>query len=447
MATQPVTSVNCPNCRTPFSAPVYQIVDTQREPEVKSLLLAGQLNSVVCPHCGFQGALNTPFLYHDRELELALIYMPMEMGSTDLERQKAIGNLTNQVMNQLPAEAPRGYLLQPKVFFSQENLVNALLEADEETREIVETQRRKMELLDQLRQVDPQDNLAVAEFVGTHDEELDVLFFQLLDMVISVAESQGDPAEYERLRQHRESLLEKSQRGQLFLAQQEAVEALAADPTRENLLEQLVAAADRSVKESLIMVGRQLLDYAFFQNLTARIEAAEENGDEPTKEKLVSLRKEIQEIRDEVDAMMMAVMESRAQLLAELLSADNPREMVMQRLGEIDNAFFQVLSSNIYQAEQEGQPEVAVRLRQIGDLIVDLLNELAPPEIRLINRLAAAESNEEVERLLADVQEPLDDAFLEILDRAVTDLQQRGLDEGVERLRYAAKQIEERIAA
>ena len=80
MVAQAVTSINCPNCRTPFTAPVQQIIDAQADPEAKSMLLSGQLNMVVCPSCGFRGALNTPFLYHDAELELALVYMPMELG-------------------------------------------------------------------------------------------------------------------------------------------------------------------------------------------------------------------------------------------------------------------------------------------------------------------------------------------------------------------------------
>jgi hypothetical protein len=134
METQTLTTVTCPNCHNAFQAPIQQIIDAQADPEAKSRLLSGRVNFVVCPHCGFQGALNLPFLYHDADLELALIYMPMELGKTDVERQKAIGDLTQRVMRQLPPEQRKGYLLTPRTFLSQQTLVDALLEKDEDAR-------------------------------------------------------------------------------------------------------------------------------------------------------------------------------------------------------------------------------------------------------------------------------------------------------------------------
>jgi hypothetical protein len=267
MVTQAVTSINCPNCRTPFTAPVQQIIDAQADPEAKTMLLSGQLNAVFCPSCGFQGALNTPFLYHDAELELALVYMPMELGATDLERQKAIGDLTNRLMQRLPAEARKGYLLQPRTFLTMESLRDALLEKDEATRELLEAQQRRIELLEELRQLDPQDTLALAEFAGTHDDEIDLLFFQVLDIIVSMGEEGDAAGELARLGRLRDILLEKTTAGRSLLAQQRAVEALNADPTRATLIEQLVGTDDDVVREALVTVGRQLLDYAFFQEM------------------------------------------------------------------------------------------------------------------------------------------------------------------------------------
>ncbi len=446
MATQAVTSINCPNCRNPFTAPVQQIIDAQRDPEAKSRLLSGQLNAIICPHCGFQGVLNTPFLYHDAELELALVYMPMELGATDVERQRAIGDLTSRLMQSLPPEARKGYLLQPRTFLTVQSLIDALLEEDEATRQLVESQQRKLELLDQLRQLDPQDTLAVAEFVGSNDEELDEAFFQLLDIMIRIADSRGDMLEREKLAQHQETLLEKSTTGRRFKAQQEAIEALSADPTRETLIKQLIAAEDRAVRETLVTVGRQMLDYAFFQSLTARIDSAETAGDEGTKDRLIALRKEIQEIRDQVDAVAMAVLDARARLLRDVVVAENPREMLDRHILEIDDAFLGVLATNIRQAESEGRPDLVERLRDIGDMAIKVLNEFAPPEIQLINRLASAQNDEQVGRVLEEERDRIDQDFLELVEQAAQDLEQARRQDSAERLRYAAEQIKEMIA-
>lgn len=446
MATQAVTSVSCPNCRNPFTAPIQQIIDARADPAAKSRLLSGQLNMVICPHCGFQGALNSPFLYHDPELELALIYTPMELSATDAERQRAIGDLTNRLMQGLPPEARKGYLLQPRTFLTVQNLVDAMLEKDEETRELVEAQRRKMELLDQLRQLDPQDSLAVAEFVATNDQELDESFFQLLDVVINILDSQGDALERDRLVQHQKKLLEKSSTGQLFGAQQAAVEALSSNPSRETLVEQLIAAEHKTVREALVTVGRGLLDYAFFQALTARIDAADAAGDQIAKDRLVALRKEVQEIRDQVDALAEAVLEARARLLRDVMMAENPREVLLRHLLEIDDAFLGVLSSNIHQAESEGRQDVVERLREIGNMAVAVLNEAAPPELKLINRIVSAESDEQVQQILDEERERLDQEFLELVARVVEDLQRAERQDDAKRLRSAAERAKEMIA-
>jgi hypothetical protein len=263
MSTQVVASVTCPNCRTPFTAPIEQIIDAQTDLEAKTRLVSGQLNAVICPHCGFQGALNTPFLYHDAELELALVYMPMALGATDVQQQKAIGDLTNRLMA-TPSDARKGYLLQPRVFLTVQGLVDALLERDDATRQMVEAQRRKLELFERLREIDPSDSLAMAEFVGVNDRDLDEAFFQLLDIMISVADSRGETAELARLSAHQAYLLEKSSTGRLFKAQQLAVRQQP-PPRGETLIEQLIATDERAVREALVLVGRQMLDYAFFQ--------------------------------------------------------------------------------------------------------------------------------------------------------------------------------------
>lgn len=447
MVTQAVTSIACPNCRNPFTAPVQQIVDAQVDPEAKSRLLTGQLNAVVCPHCGFQGALNTPFFYHDAELELALVYMPMELGTTDVQRQKAIGDLTNRLMRRLPPESRKGYLFQPRTFFSVESLIDALLEKDEATRESVETQRRKIELFEQLRHLDPNDTLAMAEFIGTNEQELDESFFQLLDIVISIADNQADTIERDRLTQHQTLLMEKTSTGQLLKVQQAAIEALMADPSRETLVEQLVAVEEKRVREALVTVGRELLDYAFFQTLTARIDAAGAAGDDATKNRLISLRREVQEIRDQVDAMAMALLDARARLLRDVLVADDPQAMLRRRLNEIDDAFLGVLSTNIQRATSEGRQDLVERLRSIGEMAIAILNENVPPEIKLINRLVAAANDEAVNRLLEEERGHLDQAFLELVERAVQDLQQAKRQESADRLRYAAERIREMIAA
>jgi hypothetical protein len=443
MTSQTVVSVNCPNCRTPFTAPMQSIVDAQKDPTAKSLVLTGNLNAIACPQCGFQGLLNAPFLYHDARLEIAFVYAPLDSGMTNVGQQKIIGDLTNRLMQALPAEERKGYLFQPQTFITPDGLVNAILERDDESRELVEGQRRKVELLGQLRDIDPLDSLAVASFVGANDEELDESFFQLLDIVIDIAESQGNAAERERLSRHREHLMSKSATGRLYQAQEQAVQALSASPTRETLIEQLVASDEPLVREALVATGRQLLDYAFFQALTARIQAAEQDGNAEAQARLVALRKEVLEIRDKIDAVLAEVWNRRASFLQSLMMADNPQELMLRRASELDPAFFNVLGANLRQAEEEGRTDVIQRLHEIGDMVIELMNRMAPPEIKLTNRLMTAEDDEQVRQVLEEERGQLSAELLEFVGRAISDMQQDPVQnkERIERLSYAAGQI------
>ena len=119
-----VLPVTCPYCQAKFAAPIQRVVDVSRDPRLKVALLQGRLNVATCPQCGNTGMLNAPFIYHDPEKELALCFVPTELGLMATDQQKLIGDLTNAVVNSLPPEKRKGYLLQPKIFLSLQGLLD-----------------------------------------------------------------------------------------------------------------------------------------------------------------------------------------------------------------------------------------------------------------------------------------------------------------------------------
>ncbi|HPO59828.1 MAG TPA: CpXC domain-containing protein, partial [Anaerolineaceae bacterium] len=61
----PQIRTTCPRCKSPVLADVQQIVDVARDSQAKARLLNGSLNVMNCPHCGYQGMISTPLVYHD----------------------------------------------------------------------------------------------------------------------------------------------------------------------------------------------------------------------------------------------------------------------------------------------------------------------------------------------------------------------------------------------
>ena len=115
-----LATVTCPSCGTRFQTPVQQVLDVRVDADAASRVLSGGVNVAVCPSCGTGGALNLPFIYHDPEKEIALLYLPVESGPGMVERQKVAGRLTRQLMDAMAPEERKGYLLQPETFISME---------------------------------------------------------------------------------------------------------------------------------------------------------------------------------------------------------------------------------------------------------------------------------------------------------------------------------------
>ena len=270
------TSIACPFCRQPITIQVHQIVDVSEQPELKQLLLAGRLNSFTCPHCRNAGALATPFFYHDPDKELALLFIPMNLNVKEADQQKMIGRLTQQVLNNLAPEKRKAYLLQPQQFFNLKTMIETILQADGITPEMLAKEEARLNFLQEL--VDTTDDAKLDDLIKLHDADFDLTMFQLLTSALAAAAADRQREEFDRVQHIRDRALELTTLGQKIKQQQVVIDAFTANPTRENLLEQLIAAEDLEVREALLTMGRSLLDYPFFQALTAKIDAAKKDG-------------------------------------------------------------------------------------------------------------------------------------------------------------------------
>ncbi|MCB0132296.1 MAG: hypothetical protein KDD78_15655, partial [Caldilineaceae bacterium] len=118
--------VQCPNCGTPFTVPVFTIIDLGENPELRMPLLGGQVNVAACPSCGAGGPLSAPLLLHDPEHEFLGVFVPPSGQGDNLQSQRLIGDLTQTLMRKLPTEARRGYMLTAKEFMDWQRFMEVL---------------------------------------------------------------------------------------------------------------------------------------------------------------------------------------------------------------------------------------------------------------------------------------------------------------------------------
>ncbi len=433
MASTPqILPVTCPYCRAKFTAPIRRVVDVSQEPQLKAALLQGRLNLATCPQCGNTGMLNAPFIYHDLEKELALCFVPTELDLAATDQQKLIGDLTNAVINSLPPEKRKGYLLQPKVFFSLQGLLDIILQADGITKEMIEAQRARGELIYKL--LDAKDDERLKQLVEEHDAELDYEFFQTLTAAIETARADGKDDLAQHLLALRTRLLDLSTVGKREAAQRKVIESLGEKVTREDLLQKMIECEDKDQLQTYVALGRPLMDYTFFLALAEKINAAQAEGKIEEAQRLTDLRARILELQAKYDAEVAIALQRAADLLREILQSQDRKATARKHLREIDDTFFAILSANIAQAEEKGQKEIADDLRQVGDLVLELLHESAPPEIRLINQLMKAKYPKGTKKILEKNATQVTAELIEVMDFMTANLKRDGHEEAAQRL-------------
>ncbi len=403
-------TVACPACGTRFQTPVEQILDVRVNPEVKNRMLSGGVNVAMCPACGNGGALNIPFIYHDPEKEIALLFLPFGVGNGEVERQRLAGQLTRQLMDSMPQEERKGYLFQPETFITMENIVKRVLELEGVTDEDMERNQQQRVFLDKfLSALEEEWPTLLAENEALLDEN----FFGLLQYTMQVISMSGaSGGDFGKVEKGYTYLVENTTIGQLLTKRSEVVRAFADDPTQTSLLEALVAAPDAETVKVLVQSGLSLMDYSFFQQLVYRMEATE---DPEEKAHLTQLRRKILETRDMIMEASEDIARARAQLLEKLLNTDDPLKMARSYLSELDDTFALVLSSEMTAARNRGDKQSVEALQRIATVINQVTEENMPAEVVLARRLLMATSDEQAHEILKHNRQLLQPQFFQFI--------------------------------
>ena len=436
----PRTRINCPNCRQPIPADIEQLFDASADPAAKQQLLSGMVNLVQCPHCGYQGNLATPIVYHDAEKELLLTYVPPELGLPHDEQERLIGSLINQVFNRLPNEQRKGYLLRPQAHLTMQSLVERVLEGEGITREMVQAQQQRLNLLQRLLAASSSE--VRIEILKQEEGLVDADLFTLLNRLGESAAVSGDQDSVKRLEEVQADLVEHTEFGQKIKEQSQEVEAavkslqeVGKELTREKLLEIVIKAPTEVRLSALVSLARPAMDYTFFQLLSERIDRARDKG----RVRLIELRERLLELTRQFDAQMEARANESRGLLNEILKAEDIAEAAAQNLPSIDEFFLQVLNSEMESARQSGDLDKIGKLQQV----VNVLQQASapPPEIAFIEELLDAPDDQATRQLMVEHKNQITPEFLQMLSGLLAQVQQSEQDpELVQRLQKLNRQ-------
>ena len=396
----PQSQISCPRCRQLIPAQVEQLFDVTAEPAAKQRLLGRVSNYARCPMCGFEGPLSTPIVYNDNDKELLLTYFPSELGLPVNEQEKLVGPLITQVMNRLPTEKRKGYLLRPQSFLTYQSMVERILEADGVTKEMLDGQQKRVGLIQRLLQTTTAD--VRAEIIKENADLLDEAFFGMFNRLIEAAVQSGQQPTAQAMSVLQEELLDGSEYGRQLKGQFEEVQAavktlqdIGQGLTREKLLEIFIDAPSDARLKALVSLTRNGLDYSFFQILTDRIEKASVQE----RANLEALREKLLDLTNQMDKALEAQMKAADEFIEQVLTAPDISQVVAQNMEQFNNEVIaQVLETKMREATQKQDND---RLQKIQQIVMSLQQASAPPELELVQALVDAPNEAAMEQVLA----------------------------------------------
>lgn len=421
------TQIKCPNCGQPIVADIQQLFDVASDPAAKQELLLGAFNVARCPHCGFQGNLSTPIVYHDPEEELLLTFIPTELSMPRDEQERMIGGLINQVVENLPQEKRKGYLLQPKQHLTMQSLIERVLETEGITKEMIEEQQQRLNLLQRLMMISDQE--ARREVIQQEEALVDSNLFSILSRLLEAAAMGGDENSAHNLEELQRDLMETTEFGRQVQEQSAEVQAAinslqqaGRELTREKLLELVIEAPTPARLSALVSLARQGMDYQFFQLLSERIGGS--HGKE--RERLVELRENLLELTRQVDEQIQARTTAARDLLEQILEAEDITQATEANLPAISEVFVSVLNGELEEARKRGDLERSAKLNQV----IEVLQQASalPPEVQLIEEMLEAEDEAARRQLMEENSEAITPEFLQMLSGLIAQVEQSNQD-------------------
>jgi len=421
--------MSCPRCRQPLIADVEQLFDVDADPSAKQRLLSGQSNMAACQSCGYQGPVSVPVVYHDSSKQLLLTYFPADLGLPVNQQERLVGPYITTVMNRLPAEKRGAYLLQPKNMLTFQTMIETVLEKDGITKDMIEASQKRLNLLQRLLTISTPESRA--EVISQEGALMDRDFFQMLGRLIEASMSSGDQQSARALATLQQEIIPQTEFGLQMQEQMNTVQAAVRELqeagekglTREILLDVIIKYADNeNVVANLTSLTRQGMDYEFFGLLSERINAA--SGADA--EKLTELRKKLLEFTKELDLQMEAHLNQTRDLLEELIKTPNLEQVLGEVLPHLDEAFAQVMQSELQAARQKGDLQRSAKIQQIAEMIQ---KASTPPGAELIESLLSTQDAEEQRKLLNEHAEEITPDFLQMLNSLAAQMEEENQPE------------------
>ena len=421
----PKTQVSCPQCRQMIPANVEQLIDVTADPGAKQRLLGGVSNMAQCQHCGYQGRLATPIVYHDNEKELLLTFFPPELSMPLDKQEKTIGPLIKQVTDRLPPEKRKAYLLKPQANLTYDSMIETILGKDGITPEMIKEQQERVTVIERLIQASGAD--VRSEIIKKNIALVDEQFFALFSRVAQSAMNSGQEPVAKQMTDIQNQLFEETEFGRGLKesygeleAASKALQEAGQNLTRENLLDLVIEAPSDARIRAYASIARGGMDYTFFQTLTEKLDAAK--SDE--KKKLEELREKLLDYVNEVDRQLEERYKESQAFVDKLLEQEDIAKSTRGNIQGFTQETVDLVNQMMRQASEANDYERMGKLQKM----VEVLQEAStpPPEVAFIEQLLEAPDVAAIEKMLNENEDKITEEMMSTLSGLMAQLEAQG---------------------
>ena len=421
----PKTQVSCPQCRQPVPANVEQLFDVTQDPGSKQRLLGGASNVVNCPTCGYHGRLATPIVYHDADKELLLTFFPPELGMPLNDQEKTIGPIIKKIMDNLPPEKRKAYLLKPQANLTYESMIETILGKDGITPEMIKEQEERVKVIERLIQASSPD--ARSEIIKQNIALVDEQFFALFSRLAQSAMGSGQESIGQQMVAIQKQLLEETEFGRELQesvgemeAASKALQEAGKSLTREKLVELVIDAPSEARVRAYVSMARGGMDYTFFQLLTEKIDSAK--GDEKTR--LEKLRENLLDHVNEADRQMEEHMKAAQAFVEKLLEQKDVAQATRENIQGFSQEAVNVAQQMLREASEKNDYTRMGKLQKMIEVLQEA--SAAPPEVAFIEQLLDAPDDAAIEKILAENSDMLGEDLMSTLGGLMAQIEQAG---------------------
>jgi len=160
---------------------------------------------------------------------------------------------------------------------------------------------------------------------------------------------------------------------------------------------------------------------------------------------LEDLRDKLLQLTALVDQQAQMAMQEAAGLLRVILNSPNPDELIQANLPMIDSTFMQVLALNIQDATKRADVNASARLKDIYNRVMAILQASMPPELRFINELLSAPSDDDARGMMTEHVNEYGAPLLEAMDAVEGQLAGQGNPALMERFAMLRREAAEAL--